>query len=97
MDLLYVPTRLGFPMLGDGELGAQISMQLSLLGEAVPFYLLLTEEPGFLPATSNEGLKRRLVSKIQKYMMTRRKQDKRSSGYPAMGHNDVAQDDPGLI
>ena len=89
MDLLYVPTRLGFPMLGDGELGAQISMQLSLLGEAVPFYLLLTEEPGFLPATSNEGLKGRPVSKIQKYMMTRRKRDERSSGYLAIGNDNI--------
>ena len=29
---------------------------------------MLTEEPGFVPATSNEGLKRRPVSIIQKYM-----------------------------
>ena len=68
MDLLHVPTRLGFPLLGGSELGAHISMQSGLLSEVVPFHLLLTEEPGFLPAKSNEGLKRRPVSKIQKYM-----------------------------
>jgi len=59
MDLLCVPTPLGFLLLGGGELGAQISVQPSLLGEAVLFHLLLTEEPGFLLATSNEGLKGR--------------------------------------
>ena len=68
MDLLCVPTHFGFPLLGSGELGSQISAQLGLLGEAVPFHLLIMEEPGFLPATSNEGLKKRPVSKIQKYM-----------------------------
>ena len=68
MDLLHVPTRLGFPLLGGSKLGAHIFAQLGLLSEAVPFCLLLTEEPGFRPAMSNEGLKRRPVSKIQKYM-----------------------------
>ena len=57
MDLLYVPTRLSFPLLGGGELGTQIPMEPGLLGEAVPFHLLLMEEPGFLLATGNEGLK----------------------------------------
>ena len=55
MDLLHVPTHLGFPLLGSSKLGAQNSMQPDLLGEAVPFHLLLMEEPRFLPATSNEG------------------------------------------
>ena len=68
MDLLRVLTHLGFPLLGGSKLGAHISTQPGLLSEAVPFCLLLAEEPGFLPATSNEGLKRRLVSKIRKYM-----------------------------
>ena len=68
MDLLRVPTRLGFSLLGGSKLGAHISTQPGLLSEAVPFHILLTEELGFLPATSNEGLKRRPVSKIQKYM-----------------------------
>ena len=90
MDLLRVPTRLGFLLLGGSKLGAHISTQSSLLAEAVPFHLLLTEEPGFLLATSNEGLKGRPMSKIQKYLMTRRKRDERSSGYPAIGNNDVA-------
>ena len=68
MGLLYVPMRLGFLLLGGSKLGAHISVQLGLLGEAVPFHLLLMEEPGLLLATSNEGLKRRPESKIQKYM-----------------------------
>ena len=68
MDLLRVLTRLGFPLLGSSKLGAHVSAQPGLLCEAVPFHLLLMEEPGFLPAMSNKGLKRRPVSKIQKYM-----------------------------
>ena len=68
MDLLHIQTLLSFPLLGGGKLGAQISAQPGLLGEVVPFHLLLMEEPGLFPATSNEGLKRRPVSKIQKYM-----------------------------
>ena len=97
MDLLYVLTCFGFPLLGGGKLGAQISAQPSLLDEAVPFHLLLVEELGFLLAMSNEGLKGRPTSKIQKYMMTRRKRDERSSGYLAIGNNDIVQDDPNLI
>ena len=77
MELLHVPTRLGLPLLGGNELRAHISSQPSLLGEAVPFHLLLAEEPGFVPATSNEGLKRRPVSKIQKYKNTWRKKKAR--------------------
>ena len=68
MDLLRVPMRLGLPLLGSSKLGAHISAQPGLLGEAVPFHLLHVEELGFLLAMSNEGLKRRLVSKIRKYM-----------------------------
>jgi len=66
MGLLRVPTHLDFPLLGGNKLGAHISTQPSLLNEAVPFHLLLAEEPGFLSAMSNEGLKRRPVSKTQK-------------------------------
>ena len=70
MDLLRVPTRLGFLLLGGSKLGAHISTQSGLLGEAVPFHLLLMKEPSLLLAMSNEGLKRRPVSKIQKYKNT---------------------------
>ena len=68
MDLLCVPTRLGFPLLGGSKLGAHIFVQPGLLSDKVPFHLLLVEELGLLPATSNEGLKRKPVSKTQKYM-----------------------------
>ena len=54
--------------MGDSKLGAHIFVQLGLLGEAVPFHLLLVEESGFLSATSDKGLKRRSMSKTQKYM-----------------------------
>ena len=70
MDLLRILTRLGFPLLGGSKLGAHVSAQPGLLCEAVPFHLLLAEEPGLLLATSNEGLKRTPVSKIQKYKNT---------------------------
>jgi len=83
MGLLRVPTRLGFPLLGGSKLGAHISMQPGLLGEAFPFHLLLMEELGFLSATSNEGQKRRPVSKIQKYMQKEEKV-RRSSGFLAI-------------
>ena len=68
MDLLRVLTRLGFPLLGVSKLGAHISTQSGLLGEVVPFHLLLVEEPGFLPATSDKGLKKKINVKTQKYM-----------------------------
>ena len=70
MDLLRVPTRLGYPLLGGSKLGAHISTQPGLLGEVVLVHLLLMEEPGFVLTTSNDGLKRRPVSKIRKYKNT---------------------------
>ena len=68
MDLFRVLTRLGFLLLGGSKLGAHVSAQPGLLCEAVPFHLLLAEELGLFPTMSNKGLKRRPVSKIQKYM-----------------------------
>ena len=70
VDLLRIPTHLGFPLLGDNKLGTHISVKPGLLGEAVPFRLLLVEELGFPLAMSNKGLKRRPVSKIRKYKNT---------------------------
>ena len=61
MELLDVTMRLGLPPLDDSKLRAHISSQPGLLGEAVSFRLLLTEELGFVPATSNDTLKRRPV------------------------------------
>ena len=70
MDLLCVPTHLGFPLPGGSKLRAHVSSQSGLLGEVVPLCLLLMEEPGFVPATSNETLKTRPVSKIRKHKNT---------------------------
>ena len=58
MSLLRVPTCLGLPLLGGSKLHAHISSQPGLLGKAVPFHLLLMKEPGLVPATSNNILKR---------------------------------------
>ena len=41
MDLLRVLMCLGFPLLGGSKLGTHISVQPGLLGEVVPFHLLL--------------------------------------------------------
>ena len=56
-------SQLGHPLLGDSKLGTHIPAQPSLFGKAVPFLLLLMEEPGFLPATSDKELKRRSMTK----------------------------------
>jgi len=66
MDLLRVLARLGLPLLGGSQLRSHISSQPGLLGEAVPFHLLLMEEPGFVPAMSNNTLKRGPESKNTK-------------------------------
>ena len=66
--LLDQGSQLDHSLLGGSKLGAHISAQSGFLGEAVPFHLLLMEEPGFLPATSDKGLKRISMSKTQKYM-----------------------------
>ena len=70
MGLLRVLTRLGLPLLGGSKLRAHISSQPGLLGEAIPFRLLLAEELGFTLIVSNKDLKRRPVSKIRKHKST---------------------------
>ena len=96
MDLLCVPKRFGLLLLGSGELGAQISTQPGLLGEAVPFHLLLVEEPGLLPATSDKGLKENQCRNTKTYEETR-KREERLREYLTSGNDDVAQDAPGLV
>ena len=59
VGLLRVLTRLGLPLLGRSKLGGHGCSQLGLLGEAIPLHLLLTEELGFILATSNKNLKRK--------------------------------------
>ena len=66
--LLGQGSQLGHLLLCGSELGTHIFALSGLLGEAVPFHLLLVEELGFLPATSDKGLKRSSMSKTQKYM-----------------------------
>ena len=58
MELLHVPTCLGLPLLGGGELRAHISSQPGLPDKAVPFCLLLTKESGLVPAMGNNILQR---------------------------------------
>ena len=66
MDLLRVPMRLGLPLLGGSKLRARISSQLGLLGKAVPFRLLLMEEPRLVLAMSNNTLKKKTGIKKHK-------------------------------
>ena len=56
--LLSKGSQLGHPLLGSNELGSHIPTQPGLFDEAVLALLLLLKEPGFLPTTSNKGLKR---------------------------------------
>ena len=90
MDLLRVPTRLGFPLLGGSKLGVHIPAQPDLLGEVVPFHLLLAEEP-------RRGTEKKTSVKNTKIHEERRKREGRSSGYLASGNDDVTQDAPGLV
>ena len=70
MGNLHVLTRLDLPLLGGSKLRTHISSQPGLLSKAIPFRLLFTKELGFAPIASNDNLKRRLVSKIQKHKST---------------------------
>ena len=70
MDLLHVPMCRGLPLLGSSKLHAHISSQPGLLSKTVPLRLLLAEEPGFVPATSNDTLKKTGIknTKTQEYV-----------------------------
>ena len=59
MGLLHVLTRLGLPLLGGSKLCGHVCSQPGLLGEAIPLHLLLAEQSGFIPTTSNKNLKRK--------------------------------------
>ena len=72
-----MPTRVGLPLLGGSKLRAHVSSQPGLLGKVVPFRLLLTEELGLVPNTSNDTLKRRPVSKTRKHKKHERKKKMR--------------------
>ena len=70
MDLLRVPTRLGFPLLGGSKLRAHLSSQLGLLNEAVPFHL---SHGGtrICPGYEQQGTEKKTGiknTKIQKYV-----------------------------
>ena len=62
MGLLRVLTCLGLPFLGGSKLCGHICSQPGLLRKAIPLRLLLAEESGFIPATSNKSLKRKKTS-----------------------------------
>jgi len=59
VGLLHVLTCLGLPLLGSSKLCGHICSQLGLLEKPIPLCLLLVEESGFIPATSNKNLKRK--------------------------------------
>ena len=59
MRLLRILTRLGLLLLDGSKLGGHVYSQPGLLEEAIPLRLLLAEELGFIPATSNKNLKRK--------------------------------------
>ena len=56
--LLGKGSQLGHHLLGGNELGGHILMYPRLFGEAVLVLLLLVKESGFLPTTSDKGLKK---------------------------------------
>ena len=100
MNLLCIPTRLGLPLLGGSKLRGHICSQPGLFTKAVPLHLLLTEETGFIPATSSDNLQKETnirSSKNTKTYEERRKQRGRSSRYPGRGNKDLAQDFSGLV
>ena len=71
MGLLRVPARLGLPLLGGSKLRAHVSSQPGLLDKAIPLRLLLMEELGFVPTTSNKDMERRPAlrnTKTQKHL-----------------------------
>ena len=87
MGLLRVPARLGLPLLGGSKLRAHVSSQPGLLDKAIPLRLLLTEELGFVPTTSNKDLERRPAlrnTKTQKHL----KKEGRTNGYLASRNED---------
>ena len=53
--LRHKGTQLGHPL---SELGSHVPMQPCLVDEAVPLFLVVAQEPGLLPATSSNRLKR---------------------------------------
>ena len=55
--LLDKGSQLGYPLLCGNELGGHIPAQPRLFDKAVLVLLLLAKELGFLPATSDKGLK----------------------------------------
>ena len=59
MGLLHVLTRLGLLLLGGSKLCGHVCSQPGLLRKVIPLHLLLVEELGFIPATSNKNLKRK--------------------------------------
>jgi hypothetical protein len=71
-------------------------VQPCLFDEAVPALLLLMKEPGFLPTTSNKGLKKDKCQNT-KIHEERRRREARSSEYPASGNDNFAQGAPSMV
>ena len=73
--------------MGGSKLAGHIYVQLGLFDEAVLTLLLLMKEPGFLSATSDEGLKK-YDGQNTKIHEEKGDQEARSSEYLASGNDD---------
>ena len=71
-------------------------MQLSLIDEVVPLFLVFTKDLGFLPAASNKRLKKTGGQKIN-VDEERRNREARPSKYLADGNDDVSKGALGMV
>ena len=86
-------SQLGHPL---SKLGSHIPMQPCLIDEVVPILLVFMKEPRFLPAGSNERLKKDGGQKT-KIDEEKRDREARPSEYPAGGNDYVLKGAPGLV
>ena len=78
------------------ELGGHVPMQLSLIDEVVPLFLVFMKKPGFLPAASSKRLKKTGGQKM-KVDEERRNREARPSKYLAGRNDDVSKGTLGMV
>jgi hypothetical protein len=59
--LLSQGSQLGHPLLGGSKLGGHIRAHPGLFDKAVPAFILLAKESGFLLAASDKGLEKKMM------------------------------------